>query len=180
MLPDPLHPAMVHFPIVLMILLPVVAGVALWAIRRGARPTTAWLVPLAFAAALSLSAWLSVETGEQQEERVEDVVSEAAIDTHADAAERFLLLTVAMAGITAVGLFNNRFGAAARGASIVAAVGLVLAGYQVGHSGGELVYRQGAASAYAGPNGGSGEAPLDQTAAGEKGRAEDGDDDRKE
>jgi uncharacterized membrane protein len=179
-LPDPLHPAMVHFPIVLMTLLPVVAGVAIWAIRRGARLTRAWLVPMAFAVALSLSSWLSVETGEQQEERVEDVVPEAAIDTHADAAERFLLLTVAMAGLAAVGLFNNRVGSLARSASVVAAAGLVFAGYQVGHSGGKLVYQHGAAAAYVGPNVGSGEAQSDQTAAGEKDRGDDGGDDRKE
>jgi hypothetical protein len=135
---------------------------------------------MAFAAALSLSAWLSVETGEQQEERVEKVVPEAAIDTHADAAERFLLLTMAMAGLAAVGLFNNRFGSVARGASVVAAAGLVFAGYQVGHSGGELVYQHGAASAYVGPNAGLGGAPSDQAAAGERARADDGDDDRKE
>jgi formate hydrogenlyase subunit 3/multisubunit Na+/H+ antiporter MnhD subunit len=139
---------LVHFPIVLVMLLPVVAAVTLWAIGRGAKPTKAWLVPVAVAVALSLSAWLSVETGEQQEERVEKVVSEAAMETHADAAERFLLLTVAMAGLVAAGLINHRVGAVARGASLVAAVGLVFAGYQVGHSGGQLVYQHGAASAY--------------------------------
>ena len=37
MLPDPLHPAVIHFPIVLMVLLPLVAAWALWTIRRGAR-----------------------------------------------------------------------------------------------------------------------------------------------
>ena len=52
MLPDPLHPAVVHFPIVLMVLLPFVAASALWAIRRGARPVRAWAVPVG-AAALS-------------------------------------------------------------------------------------------------------------------------------
>jgi hypothetical protein len=170
---------MVHFPIVLMTLLPVVAGVALWVIRRGAKPTKAWLVPMALAAALSFSAWLSVETGEQEEDRVEKVVSEAAIDTHAVAAERFLLLTVAMAGLAAVGLFNNRLGSVARGASVVAAAGLVFSGYQVGHSGGELVYQHGAASAYVG-SAGSGEVPSDQAATSEKARADNRDDDRKE
>lgn len=33
MLPDPLHPALVHFPVVLGFLLPVVALVPLWSIR---------------------------------------------------------------------------------------------------------------------------------------------------
>ena len=50
MLPNPLHPAVVHFPIVFMFLLPISAGVALWAIRRGANPLKAWAVPVAFAA----------------------------------------------------------------------------------------------------------------------------------
>src|SRR5512134_3400045 len=53
MLPDPLHPAVVHFPIVLMILLPLAAAGALWAIRRGVGPAKAWTIPLAAAAALT-------------------------------------------------------------------------------------------------------------------------------
>ncbi len=153
MLPNPLHPALVHFPIVLMVLLPISAVVALWAIRRGAQPTRAWLVPTAFSVALTLSAWIAVETGEGQEEQVERVVSEQAIDTHADAAERFLLLSVAMAGLVAVGLLRSQAGSAARVVTVFAAAGLMVAGYQVGHSGGELVYRHGAASAYVGQAG---------------------------
>ncbi len=150
MLPNPLHPALVHFPIVLMVLLPIAAMVALWAIRRGAQPTKAWLVPTALAVALTASAWVAVETGEGQEELVEKVVSEQAIDAHAEAAERFLLLSAAMAGLVAIGLLRNQAGSAARVVTVVAAAGLMVAGYQVGHSGGELVYRHGAASAYVG------------------------------
>ncbi len=103
MLPNPLHPALVHFPIVLVMLLPIAAAVALWTIHRGTRPTRAWLVPLAFAAALSASAWLAVETGEQQEEKVEDVVGEAAMDTHAEGAERFLFLSLGVDGASGLG-----------------------------------------------------------------------------
>ena len=54
MLPNPLHPAVVHFPIVFMFLLPISAGVALWAIRRGANPLKAWAVPVAFALVLAV------------------------------------------------------------------------------------------------------------------------------
>lgn len=177
MLPNPLHPALVHFPIVLMVLLPISAAVALWAIRRGVQPTRAWLVPTAFALGLALSAWVAVETGEGQEERVEQVVSEQAIDTHAEAAERFLLLSVAMAGLVAVGLLRNRAGSAARVVTVFAAAGLMVAGYQVGHSGGELVYRHGAASAYARQNGAiAGEGPAGDRRLG-GGKEESGDDD---
>ena len=168
MLPNPLHPALVHFPIVLVILLPIAAAVAVWAIRRGARPTRAWMVPLAFAVALSGSAWLAVETGEQQEERVEDVVGEAAMEGHADAAERFLLLSVAVAGLVGLGFFRGRVGAVARGTSVIAAAALTIAGYQVGHTGGGLVYQHGAASAYTGQTAAQGGAPVRDAASEER------------
>jgi uncharacterized membrane protein len=150
MLPDPLHPALIHFPIVFAVLLPIVAGVALWAIRRGTKPRRAWAVPVAVAVALTLSAWASVQTGESQEEVVESAVPESALETHEEAADRFLLLSLGTLGIMAVGLAGGRVGPAARGVGLAAAVALNVAGYQVGHSGGELVYRHGAASAYVG------------------------------
>jgi uncharacterized membrane protein len=149
MLPDPLHPALVHFPIVFMAFLPLATIGALWAIRRGATPRKAWAFPLVLAAALTLSAWVSVQTGEAQEERVEDVVGEANLGTHEEAADRFLLLSLAVLGISAVGMARGKVGEIARGTGLVAALALTVAGYQVGHSGGALVYQHGAASAYA-------------------------------
>ena len=152
MLPIPLHPALVHFPIVFVVLMPIVAGITLWAIRRGSRPARVWLAPLALAVALSGSAWLAVETGKDQEERVEKVVSETVLDVHADAAERFMYLSFALTGLVALGLLRGRAGDVVRGASLVAAAALTFAGYQVGHSGGQLVYEHGAASAYTHPS----------------------------
>ena len=35
MIPDPLHPSVIHFPIIFMYLLPLLALWALWAIGRG-------------------------------------------------------------------------------------------------------------------------------------------------
>ncbi len=155
MLPDPLHPAIVHFPIVFMILRPIAAAVALWAIRRGSQFRLAWAVPTAFAAALTLSAWVAVETGEGQEERVEDVVAERAIHPHEEAAERFLVLSGFLLAVSGAGLLGGPIGRMARLATIVGAVGVAGAGAQVGHTGGKLVYQYGAASAYtqSGPNG---------------------------
>jgi hypothetical protein len=157
MLPDPLHPAVVHFPVVLMLLLPLVAAGALVAIRRGTTPLRAWAFPLACGAALTLSAWVSVETGESQEERVETVVPEGALDTHAQAADRFLVLSGGLLLLMGAGLAPGRTGSVARGLGAVAALGLTVAGYQVGHSGGQLVYRYGAASAYSGGAAATGE-----------------------
>jgi hypothetical protein len=50
--------------------------------------------------------------------------------------------------ISLVGLLKNRPGQLARGATAVSAVALLVSGWNVGHSGGELVYRYNAGAAY--------------------------------
>lgn len=160
----PLHPLIVHFPIVLAVLLPISALVALWAIRKGATARRAWAVPLALAAALAGSAYVATETGEGDEERVEDIVGDRAMHGHEEAAERFLLLSGVVLLVAGAGLLPRTVGQAARLVATAGALGLVAAGVQVGHSGGTLVYEHGAASAYAGTAGGEGVA----AAAGER------------
>lgn len=149
MLPNPLHPAVVHFPVVLAFLLPIFAGFALWTIRRGTAPRRAWAIPLGLSAALALSSWVAVETGEAQTEKVENVVSERPLETHEEAAELFLTLSAGLLVISVAGLVRGKIGTVARVAATVGAAGLVIAATQVGHTGGQLVYRYGAASAYA-------------------------------
>ena len=151
MLPNPLHPAVVHFPVVLAFLLPISAAIAIWTIRKGARATRAWAVPLAIAATLSLSSWVSVETGENQDERVERVVQEQPLETHEEAAEAFLTGSIVVLVITAAGLIRGRIGTALRFVAVAGAVALLVGGAYVGHTGGQLVYKYGAASAYANP-----------------------------
>lgn len=153
MLPEPLHPAIVHFPIVLAALLPIFAVGALWAIRRGAIPLRAWAIPVALAAGLAGSAWLAVETGEAQEDRVEAVVGEEVLHEHEEAGERFLVLSGVLLLVAAGGLFGGTPGTAARYVATLGSFLLVFAAIQVGEAGGELVYRHGAASAYASPAG---------------------------
>ncbi len=148
MITQPLHPAVVHFPIVFVVLLPIVAIVAIFAIRRGAAVRSAWLPVTGIAAALVLSAWLAVETGEREEEIVEKVVAESAIHEHEESAEIFFPLTVAGLLLVSAGFLNGRPGRLLRSAAVIVALGLSVAGYQVGHSGGELVYEHGAANAY--------------------------------
>lgn len=148
MLPNPLHPAVVHFPVVLAFLLPLFAVGAFWAIRRGAQLRRAWAIPVAVAAALAASAWAAVETGESQGERVERVVAEQPLSAHEEMAEAFLAGSAALAVIAAIGLLGGVAGRAARLVTAVGSLGLVGGAAWVGHSGGQLVYRYGAASAY--------------------------------
>ena len=173
MLPNPLHPAIVHFPIVLAFLLPILAAGAVWAIRRGTNPRRAWAIPLAGAIALAVSAWAAVETGEAQDERVERVVAERPLSAHEEMAETFLAASAGLAVVAAVGLLGGFAGRAARVVTAVGAVALVIGAARVGHSGGELVYRYNAASAYA-PS--SSDSSLRRSAAAR--RASDDDDDR--
>jgi uncharacterized membrane protein len=151
MLPNPLHPAIVHFPVVLAFLLPISAAVAIWTIRKGARPKRAWMIPLAIAAALTLSSWVSVQTGENQGEKVERVIQERPLETHEEAAEAFLTGSAVVLLIAAAGLFRGPVGTIARVGATVGAVALVAGAAYVGHTGGQLVYKYGAASAYANP-----------------------------
>lgn len=150
MLPNPLHPAVVHFPVVLAVLLPIFAIAAIWTIRRSGAPRRAWAVPLAIAGALLLSSWLAVQTGEAQEERVERVVADQPLHAHEEAAESFMSATMVVFVVIAAGMLPGLAGKSARALGTVGAVVLVAGAAWVGHSGGELVYQHGAASAYAG------------------------------
>jgi hypothetical protein len=148
MIPDPLHPAVVHFPIVLMFLVPLVMLGALVAIRRGAAPRRVWSFAVAAAAVFSLSSWVAVQTGESEEDRVEDAVSHAALEAHEEPAERFVLLTGVLAVVALGGFAGGVVGRAARAVALIGSLGVLGAGVQVGHTGGELAYRHGAAAAY--------------------------------
>lgn len=148
MLPDPLHPAVVHFPIVLAVLLPIFALGALWAIRRGTRPARVWALPFALAAALVASAWVALETGEQEEERVEGVVGEALLHEHEEAGEQFVVLSGLVLIVAGVGLLGGTVGSAGRLLATAGSLGVLVMGIAVGKAGGELVYRHGAATPY--------------------------------
>lgn len=148
MLPDPLHPAVVHLPIALAVLMPLLAAVAIAAIARGFAPARAWWAAVALQALLVGSAWLALETGEAEEERVEKVVAERYVDAHHDAAEWFLGVAGAAALLMAVGVLPDRPGRIGRILGALASLVVLATAVRTGHLGGELVYRHGAASAY--------------------------------
>jgi uncharacterized membrane protein len=148
MIPEPFHAAVVHFPIVFAMLLPLIAAVALVAIRRGGSITQWWGITLAVMLGLAASSFVAVRTGEAEEDRVERAVGEQPLHAHEEAGERFLVLTGALLVIGAAGLLPKRAGSAFRLIGAAAAAGVMVAGWQVGHTGGELVYRYGAADAY--------------------------------
>jgi uncharacterized membrane protein len=149
LLPDPLHAAIVHMPIALAVLLPLFALGALVAIRQGVAPRGAWGVTVALAAMLAASALIAKETGEDGEERVEQVVPESAIETHEEAADRFIVVVLAVLAVSVVGLRRDQIGAAGRLVATLGTAAVLVTGYAVGKAGGELTYKHGAAAAYA-------------------------------
>ena len=90
-IPNPLHPAVVHFPIVLIVLGAAVSILAVfW--RRGYVPT--------FAATLlalgALGAWAAIETGESDGGLIENAAAQVAplLDAHEDWAKRTLTAAI--------------------------------------------------------------------------------------
>lgn len=181
-LPSPLHPLFVHLPIALTLLVPAFAVGALVAIRRGTPTRRAWGITVALLALLVGSSWAALKTGEREEEVVEDVVAESAIHGHEEAAEAFLLATGVVLLVGAAGFVNGRIGGVARGVATAGTLALVGAGWQVGHTGGTLAYREGAASAYASATARPGDAPtpLASDTQAEERRSRDGDDDNED
>ncbi len=174
----PIHPAIVHLPLGLAFVLPLVATALLFATWRDHLPRKVlWLLPLLQVLVFS-SALLAERTGEADEERVEAVVPEAAIEAHEHAAERF---TVA-SGVLLLALVGGAALPWTRPArwlvlgATVASFGTAGLGLQVGHAGGELVYRHGAASAGL-PQGGLSQLGLGGGGEGAEGPDEDEDED---
>jgi uncharacterized membrane protein len=148
MFPDPLHPAVVHFPIVLALLAPFIALGLFWAIQTRKLPARSWLIVVLLQAVIFGAGWLTAETGEDEEERVERIVREDPIEEHEEAAEWFIWVAGLTLPVAAAGLLAGGLGTGARGLAFVGTLAAALAVAQVGHTGGKLVYEHGAALAY--------------------------------
>ena len=148
MLPDPLHPALVHFPLALAGLIPLFVIGAIVAMRRGVAARRAWSLVVALMVLLAASSFLAVKTGEDEEEVVEEVVDEDAIHVHEERGEMFRNLTLLTLVLSVAGLATGKVGGFSRGAAT--GMSFILAGlaWGVGESGGDLVYEHGAANAY--------------------------------
>ncbi len=146
----PLHPALVHIPLGLAFVLPVLALGFSWALwKKRVRPR-AWALIVLLQAILLGGGLLAMNTGQREEQRVESAVPETALERHEAYAEQFLWLTgitLAVAGTVVV----LRRPIAIRVLTAMTVAGtFAVAGsaFRVGHAGGQLVYVHNAAAAY--------------------------------
>lgn len=144
------HPKIVHIPVALGILMPFITGGLAFAWWRKWLPARTWMIAIILQAILFASGVMTLKTGEIEEERVEQVVSEHYIEEHENAAKLFVgasgFVLVIMLLAAANGKRNTRLPV-----TIVATVGTLAVmglGYRTGEAGGALVYEHGAANAY--------------------------------
>lgn len=158
----PLHPLVVHFPIVFSVLAPIAMGLALLSWTRGWTGRRVWFLAVALQVAVFLGGLAAENSGEQDEEIAEKAVSHDLIHEHEEAAEKFVaaagvvfLLSLAGAFIPAAGMARIAMGASIVGALVT--TGIV---FRVGELGGELVYKHGAGQAWVQPTAGGAAAPA--------------------
>ena len=146
MLPDPLHPAIVHLPLALAVILPLLIGFALLKIKRGASASDVWMPVVILSFLMFAGTLAATNTGESEEEIVEDVVPESVIHVHEERAEAFMWSAGVVFLITAFGFMSARYGNMSRYLAAAGSVVVLVLALRTGHSGGELVYKHGAAS----------------------------------
>lgn len=146
----PLHPMVVHFPLALAILLPLLLGALLWREWRGRLRARTWWIATLVAGLLTVGAFVSLKSGDNEEERVESAVPETALNLHEERAEAFLwvtLIPLALVTVTALSVRSRTRRWIGTGAVLGGLLVAALA-VRVGHSGGLLVYEHNAAAAY--------------------------------
>jgi uncharacterized membrane protein len=144
------HPKVVHLPMALAVLMPLVTGGVLFAWWRGWFDRRVWVIVLLLQAALVGSGLIAMNTGEADEERVEETAAEQYIESHEEVAEAFVWASALALLLMAVPLVLPE-GRARRAVSLGAFLGTLIVfgfGYRTGEAGGRLVYQHGAAQAY--------------------------------
>ena len=98
----PLHPALVHLPIGLSLVLGFVLAALAWLSRADTAPRAIWWVGVLLASIVAASALASSSAGEDEALRLRDVVPHAAIEAHDDAAGAFTFASVIVAALSLV------------------------------------------------------------------------------
>lgn len=139
------HPAIVHLPIGIAMVLPLVAGYCAWRAWSSPARSANWaLVPVLAVIAFGAGKWAE-ETGEEVEELVEAYVDHELIHHHEEAGELFVLLagiTCALA-LAAFVLPSEKARRVAMAMVLISALATAGCALRAGADGGEIVHEHG-------------------------------------
>jgi uncharacterized membrane protein len=145
----PLHPIIVHFPIAITFILPFIIVVFAFMIRSNKMAPKSWLIVTVLQLFVVVTGYVALETGENEEDVVEKIVSKKLIHEHEEAAEIFVGSTVLALVLSVAAFFIRKeisfpLKLAIAGLTIISSY----LAYRTGELGGGLVYKHGAAAAY--------------------------------
>ena len=146
----PYHAMVVHFPLALAFLMPLLVLGMAFMMKKNKISNEGWLVIVGLQLVMTVSGYVSLQTGESEEEIVQRVVEKKLIHEHEEAAEIFVGSTVVVLALSIAVYFLKAE------LQLYVQLGIALLGlvstyfaFDAGRLGGELVYEHGAASAYA-------------------------------
>ncbi len=141
--PTPNHPKMVHLPLALCMLMPMVGALVLFGLRRAWFTTRVWLIAAFLQGALLAGGIAALVTGEQDGDKVEGYASDEALERHETYAYRFVYLAGVNFLLCGGAFLLHRDRRRQQIVAVIAIVGMAAggyAGYLVGDAGGRLVY----------------------------------------
>jgi len=151
MLPHPLHPALVHLPLGLAIILPLLILIVSIGISKQWFNKGVWVLIVGLQLICMASGILSIETGEDEEATVQKVLAGELIAKHEDMAKAFTVcagITFASALIGFIFIRKKKVFSLCSLATLLLSLATLGLAMQTGHLGGKLVYEHGAAKAY--------------------------------
>ena len=145
----PLHPQFVHLPLALALILPILAIILAFLIKSEKFSPQVWTIIVGLQLVATISGYVAMSLGENEEEVVEKIVGKEALHRHEEHAEMFVASTVAATVFSGTVLFVKlavKFPLML--VSFVLMLGQLFLGVRSGQSGGALVYVHQAAAAY--------------------------------
>ncbi|MCB0391814.1 MAG: hypothetical protein KDD58_11000 [Bdellovibrionales bacterium] len=143
----PLHPVAVHFPIVLGLLIPIASLSVFILIKLKYLDPRIWLLVVILSGLFFASAVVAVQTGEKDEHKVEEVVGHKVLETHEEHGEKIQWLALAVFLISITPLLLKKPTELQILTVIISSI-VVYPLIETGHTGGELIYKHGAAEAH--------------------------------
>lgn len=145
----PFHPQIVHLPLALSVILPLLALIVLICIRKQKFSTHVWILVAGLQVLTTASGYLAMETGEDDEQAVGKLIGKPLVHAHEESAEMFVAFSVAasvLAIATVVVKTSAQFYLML--VTVVLMLGQSALGWRAGRSGGELIYVHKAANAH--------------------------------